>query len=262
MDLRSNLLTYAIGARHRIGFAHGGGANLLSTAVPADPAGVERHRADDWLALAEVAGAESDENRLVIPVSDDARSAAIATLSNYGIRAGDAIVGVHPGASSEIKRWNRDRFAMVADALTERFGVRVVVFGEPNSVDPPLQGRSSFVTLQPSLQDLPGLLERCRVLICNDSGPMHIAAAVGTPVVAIFGSGKPEWFAPREQHHRVAIQSGYACRPCFDHCRYSQPFCIRTIEADRVIQYAVEILSTELVSPAMSTSAEADRQRS
>jgi ADP-heptose:LPS heptosyltransferase len=73
---------------------------------------------------------------------------------------------------------------------------------------------------------------------------MHIATALGVPVVAIFGPTEPAWFGPLGQNNRIVIQRGFWCRPCFDYCVFDQPYCLRTIEVESVFQAAVEALSS------------------
>ena len=79
------------------------------------------------------------------------------------------------------------------------------------------------------------VLKRCRLFICNDSGPMHISTALGVPVVAVFGPTEPLWFGPLGPDNRIVIQSGFWCRPCFDYCLFDQPYCLRTISVESVL---------------------------
>jgi len=99
-----------------------------------------------------------------------------------------------------------------------------------------------------SLRELASLLERCKVVITNDNGPMHIATGLGVPVVGIFGPTEPVWFGPLGEGNQVVIQPGFWCRPCFDYCLFDQPYCLRTIKVESVFEAAAKALNALLVS--------------
>jgi heptosyltransferase-2 len=86
------------------------------------------------------------------------------------------------------------------------------------------------------------VLSHCRLLLCNDSGPMHLANLLDVPVVAVFGPQRPEWFGPRGPHDRVVIHPEFSCRPCFDYCIFDQPHCLRTISCDEVSDAIKDVL--------------------
>jgi heptosyltransferase-2 len=88
------------------------------------------------------------------------------------------------------------------------------------------------------------VLARCSLLVCNDSGPMHMAVSLGVPVVAIFGSTFPEWFWPRGENHRVVVRRDMPCRPCGDRCLFDEPYCLRLISVEQVMQAVEESLAT------------------
>ena len=113
------------------------------------------------------------------------------------------LVGIHPGASVAEKRWPLERFAEVAKALASRPGVGVIVFIDPEGYGSEIASTESPIAARTSLRELVALIARCDVLVCNDSGPMHIAGGVGTPTVAVFGSGVARWFAPVGNRHEI-----------------------------------------------------------
>lgn len=205
MDLRSNILTRSIGAHRRVGYDFGGGSFLLTDAIPAPPAA--QHKVDDWRGL--LSAVESAalhrmprdiEPRLT--VTDRERHEAAEVLRSYAIDASQPIVGVHPGGSHEAKRWAPDNFAEVARDLVHRHGAQVVVFVDPDGCGSDMQvENAAFV--RTSIREMMALFTHCDILLCNDSGPMHIAAAVGTPVVAVFRTGNPDAYGPRGTGHTV-----------------------------------------------------------
>lgn len=234
MDARSNLLTFLSGARRRIGFDYGGGARLLTDRVPVGAE--DRHRLDDWAALLARAGVAPALEAPTLRVTPDERVAADALLAAEGIGPDDPVVGIHPGASNLVKRWPLARFAEVADALIERRDVRVIAFAGPDEGADELPSRHPIVRLRPDLRGLMALLARCDVVLCNDSGPMHVAESLGVPVVSVFGPSRPEWFAPRGEAHGIVVQDGYDCRPCFEACVLAEPYCLSTIDWEPVYE--------------------------
>lgn len=204
MDVRSNMLTRSIGAKRRIGYDFGGGGFLLTDALPAPPP--DQHKVDDWMSLLDplVAG---KQNREVpdpkLAVSDDERDEAERLLESYGVLGDEIILGVHPGGSHELKRWAEDNFAQVARTLESRPGVRVVVFIDPDGCGRDMELGKDAIFVRTSIREMMALLTHCDVLLCNDSGPMHVAAALGVPVVAIFRTGNPSAYGPRGLNQTV-----------------------------------------------------------
>ena len=145
------------------------------------------------------------------------------------------LVGIVPGGGASwgpnavFKQWAPERFAEVADALAERAGgAAVLIFGDAGEAS--LCGkvaaamrspRPKAAVQVPSLLTLAGLLQRCSLVVGNDSGPMHLAAVVGTPTVSIFGPVDPSVYGPFSQRsvHRVVTQ-GLVCQPCYQGFRF------------------------------------------
>jgi len=207
MDVRSNAIAYATGAPKRIGYDFGGGGFLLSHALPASPN--TRHKAHDWLTLLQPlddgrwnAGAPATPEDLGkrfpprLQVSDAEKLEAKVRLRSLGVQDGEPLVGIHPGASRPRGRWSLDDFAWVADSLASRYGANCLIFVDPEGYGEqmPLRAEAHFV--RASLREMMALMTHCDVFICNDSGPMHIADALGVPVVGIFTTGNPVWHRP------------------------------------------------------------------
>src|SRR6267378_5914463 len=104
------------------------------------------------------------------------------------------MVGYHPGGSHPGKRWPRERFQELISELGASLGGSHVVFLGPEERD--ASAWAGAVVSRPSLRQLMAQIACCDVLVCNDSGPMHIADALGVPVVAIFEVGNPQWYGP------------------------------------------------------------------
>jgi heptosyltransferase-2 len=204
MDIRSNLLAAATGARRRIGYSIGGGGWLLTDTLPSDRD--NSHRIDDWLALLQCLPNGDDATRpreRVRPklvVDSRERESAERVLAVAG--ADRPTIGYHPGGSHPGKRWPLERFRELMVQLRGSLGGRHIVFLGPDEAD--AAGWPTGVSvMRPSLRDLMGQMSCCDVVVCNDSGPMHVADALGVPVVAIFEVGNPQWFGPSGPRSRV-----------------------------------------------------------
>jgi heptosyltransferase-2 len=162
-------------------------------------------------------------------------------LAERGVQNGDVLIGVHPGARSAFRQWGKENFAIVAQRLRTECSVKVLWF-EDGGQTTPAKDQDQFIRVSLPLRRFMSVLAQCRMLICNDSGPMHIATALNIPVVAVFGPTEPAWFGPLGQDHQVVIRPEFWCRPCFDYCLFDQPYCLRLINVDSVFESAVETL--------------------
>jgi ADP-heptose:LPS heptosyltransferase len=205
MDIRSNLIAAVTGACHRIGYDIGGGGWLLTKTLPSDRGAF--HKIDDWLALLDLLPGESSDlrgrPRPVLTLTSMEREQARARLKALGV-IGVPVIAYHPGGSHLGKRWPVVQFKQLISELKESVGGSHVVFLGPNENHIDSFG-SDAVVIRPSLRELMGLLTSCDVLVCNDSGPMHVADALGVPVVAIFEVGNPQWFGPSGERAVVVL---------------------------------------------------------
>jgi heptosyltransferase-2 len=245
MDPRSNLLTLLAGVRRRIGYAHAAGSWLLTDRVPVrDP---DEHRVDDWLQLVRAAGIPA-EGQPTLGVSGAEKHWAKAWLAARGLDAARRLIGIHPGASNPVRRWDLARFGAVADAFSEHHDAQIIVFADDTGYGEQIPMVHDHAVARVSIRELMALVSHCDLLVCNESGPMHIAGALGTPVLAIFTSMLPAWFGPRAERDRVVIQSNFPCRPCFDRCKFAEPYCNTNISVAAVLSIADEQFSALAVS--------------
>ncbi len=178
-------------------------------------------------------------------VAASAKDEVAACLAKEGIGPEDSVLGVAPGASHGPKRWPPDRFARVADRLAAAHGMRVLLLGSER--DRPLTRKVADAMTEPALDWsgrtdlalLPAVVKRCRRLISNDSGPMHVATAVGTPVVGVFGATHPRLgFSPLGPED-AAVSLDLPCSPCSLHgdrnCRLGTHACMLDLSPRQVI---------------------------
>lgn len=231
MDIRDNFILWLSGARRRIGYGFAGGASFLTDRVEPDLA--RPHRADVWLHLLAAVEKRPDRKLDGLRVHSIEFAEAQSFLTGLGISPGALLIGVHPGARIATRRWGTDRFWEVARRVLAETDAHILWFLEPGEGwQEPAMGRCHPVSFE--LRPFLAVLSRCALLICNDSGPMHLANLLRIPVVAIFGPQKPEWFGPRGEQDRIVMQSQFWCRPCFDSCIFDQPYCLRTVSIDTV----------------------------
>jgi heptosyltransferase-1 len=248
--LRSAVLGWLSGASVRVGFANGReGSPWFYTQKVAvvDP---EMHAVDRYLLIAGCLGASLPMGSLDFPLAADsgADKKVSEMLLSAGAIAGSPLVAINAGARWPTKQWPPSAFAQVADQLQDK-GIRVVVIGSAVENHPAntVVGhmRTSAINLvgRTSIKELIALLRRVRLLITNDSGPMHLATAVGTPVVALFGPTDPIRTGPYGLEHR-AIRSGIPCSPCFSRrCVNPKTLeCLTSIIPGQVFEEALQVL--------------------
>ena len=192
---------------------------------------------------------DAAEKRLPQLKVDDAAAAMVEErLAGAGIGPDVRVLGVAPGASHGPKRWPPERFARVADHLAESRDLKVLLLG--SEADRPVTGEVARAMECPAvdwtgatdLAMLPAAVRRCALLVSNDSGPMHVATAVGTPVIGVFGATHPRLgFAPVGPAD-AAVTLDLPCSPCSLHgnraCRFRTHACMVELDPRRVIDEA------------------------
>ena len=225
---------------------------LASPAAARTAYPVASHQLHHYLRLVGHLGANAEPVPPRLVAGTTATQAMRARLGAL-LTSGKPLIGLNAGAEyGPAKRWPLERFADVARSLAERTGCRFVLFG--GTADIPLaeelthrlQGLSvTSLAGQTTLAELMGALALCRVVITNDTGPMHLAAALGVPVVVPFGSTSPELTGPGlpgdPRHHLLLGEA--PCAPCFlRHCPVDFR-CMQSVSVDRAVHAALEALA-------------------
>lgn len=217
-------LSLGSGASQRVGLDNGRGAWFLTHAAVDHGFGWQ-HEVDYWLEVAGVLGARSPSNpRLELSVSPDDDAWAGARWSELDLCEEAVLLVPGSGAFSRARRWSPARFAAVGKALLDTRGLTPLVLSglEPDeqhlaaSVAAQIGPAAKLAPAAPAPQSLAALVRRCRLVVANDGGVVHVATAVGTPVVTIFGpSNDRAWgpYPPNDPRHQV-VRETLACAPC------------------------------------------------
>lgn len=236
------------GTSEQIGFDVPNVRPFLSRALPVRHG---LHAADEDLCLAEAVAGPGGGERLEFFVADADRRRAAQLLGTAG--PDQPLVALQSGAGAPVKHWPIERLAEVGRRLQGEVGATIVALGGPGERDrvgalveqigPETIGLAGAT----SLGELAAVLERCQLALGPDSGPLHLAVAVGTPTIHLFGPADPRRFGPygERSRHRV-ILSSWPCCPCdrldFPVDELSAHQCMAEITTDQVIEVAVDLL--------------------
>ncbi len=213
-------LTYFGGVRYRLGYNTDGRGILLSHRIIRNEEVLKVHQVEYYLSLLGAMGLEAANADPSIYIAGEDMEKAGDLLHAKGVESRDFLVGLSPGAIyGEAKRWPPDRFARIGDWAAEKWHARVLVMGSPKerdiceSVCGFMTNRSYNFCGRTSLSEAMGLIKHCGFFVTNDSGLMHVAAALGVPTVAVFGSTDPVATGPRGPNTRV-VKHDIECAPC------------------------------------------------
>lgn len=237
-------LAWRAGIPERIGYARDARSWLLTRAIPVPRRGeIPAHEAYYYLELLRRAG-WIDRLPVLEPIRLRVEPAPLeradSRLREAGAPAGTIRIAVAPGAAfGSAKCWELDRYAALADRLIADFGASVILFGTASEreVADRIAALMRFHPLnlagKTPVGELPALFAACNLFVGNDSGAMHVAAAVGLPVVAIFGPTDPEGTAPVTPQQTL-VQQHVSCSPCFlRHCPVDHR-CMTRVTVDAV----------------------------
>jgi len=203
------------------------------------------HAIDEILNVVKSIGLKTKDKSLRIAASKEAEKTIQKFLEEKGIKGGDLLIGIHPGGYYPTQRWMGERFAEVAEKLKEKHKAQIVLIGGPKEEET-INQIMKHMTAQPIIfRDQPlghllALVQSCQLLLCNNSGPLHMATALGTLTVSTMGPTLPERWWPQGEEHRV-IRKDLSCMPCNEgYCRLKTLDCMKLITVEDMLE-AVEI---------------------
>jgi len=221
----------------RIGYAGDGRSPMLTDALPRDPELLRVHRVRYYHHLLSAFGKPPEPKPPTLDVSPEAERWAAAHVPE-----GEPLVGVNPGATyGEAKQWFPDRFVDAAKRMTKKWRASIVVVGGPaerelgDRVAAEIGDRAVSLAGRTDLPQLAAVIRRCALFLTNDTGPMHVADAVGVPIVAIFGP--TDWVAtpPYGKRHAI-VRKPIECSPCLKRvCPLGHHNCMKFVSVDDVV---------------------------
>lgn len=256
----AGVLAALSGAKRRLGFGRESFPGLMTDSVRGQhwTRGEKKHEVDYCLELAHAAGAKisPDDRYPALSVSESAHQEIQQLLAARGVLPGRPLIACHVSANNgQAKRWPVPYWATLLDLLMREEHAQIVLTGAP--VDLPLiekiTSRMSEVPLnlagQTSLTQLAALLQQADLLISGDSGPMHMAAAVGTPLIAIHGPTDPALSGPVSKQATI-LRSDIWCSPCYEardtaDCRFFTTQCMKNVLPTQVLAVARERLQEQ-----------------
>ncbi len=207
------------------------------------------HEAECNLAMVEPLCGKANSIHPEVFITEDEKALADERLASLGLNSGD-FVAIHPGSGGSARDWPLQRFAGLADAVESNLGKRVLVTGGPGEEElisrmmSFLKSRPARIVGESGIRVLAALLARSSALVTNSTGPMHLATAVGTPVVSIFcpvrGCSPKRW-GPLGTRNAVLMPDVPVCERCIgDRCRYFD--CMGEVEVERVVEAVARLL--------------------
>ena len=247
---RAHLMTFLAGIRTRAGYDRKLGF-LLTDRIKHIKQFGEKHELEYNFDLLKYFGISTQDKELFMPIRQESELWAEELFNQLGINEKDALLAIHPGASCPSKIWPGERFAEAADRLVEKYGFRVVLVSGPKDmalaerVIRRMRHPAINLAGKTSVSQLASVLKRCKLFISCDSGPVHIASAVGTPVISIFGRNQkglsPKRWGPVGKKDCV-IHKEVGCIECLAHNCKKDFACLKAISVDEVVGVAEEIL--------------------
>ncbi|MGV3722141.1 MAG: glycosyltransferase family 9 protein [Actinomycetota bacterium] len=204
------------------------------------PVRADQHEVHKYLGIATTLDCPRERNPVLeLTPTCEAREYVEELLGSNGFNADDRFIGINPGGSTAEKRWPPERFARTADRLHQETGLPIMIFGGPSDhrraaeIARLMTCTPLVVAGRASLGHTAALLERCRMLVTGDTGPMHMAVAMAVPVVALFGPTNPIKFGPFTRLKTV-LRHEMPCAEC------AHP-CLHTITAEECVEAALQL---------------------
>jgi 3-deoxy-D-manno-octulosonic-acid transferase/heptosyltransferase-1 len=240
--LKSGILIALARGQRKIGFGKGlehmeHSYIFLNEHIPA--VDMEIHALSRGMVLLNAVGIPTNEVEYKLPVSDHDRKNIDELMKQLGINGVKSLVAINPVAKWETKLWPNKKFAELADMLIDQYDMKIVFTGGIKdysiiqAITSSMKGRAINFAGKTTLTELAALYEKAALVISTDTGPMHLAAAMGTPVVALFGPTAPWRTGPYGRGHQI-ITAGLECSPCFKR-RCETTDCMYQISMDQVL---------------------------
>jgi len=250
--LKSGIMVWMSRGKRKVGYDRTREMSYLFLNQRHPPFDPDRHAIERYLNLVFSVGGRGGEIEYGIKLKEGHRNRVEDILRDYGIYKGDPIVLISPFARWETKLWEPERFARLGDLLIERYNVKVIFTGTGREkgyvkgIISSMKNRAIDLTGATDLKELACLCSRARLMVSTDTGSMHLASAMGLPVVALFGPTAPWRTGPYGQGHSI-VRKVIPCSPCFKKkCRTKE--CMFSIGVEDVFEKVVPYLEDSKTS--------------
>ena len=244
---RMNLSCFLAGIPRRVGYNKKMGY-LLTDKIPHTKQEGQKHELEYTLDVLRYAGIEAEDKRLYMSLHKNTERQVEEVFGKYNIEGSHKIISIHPDASCPSKKWPYDYFMETALYLQKKFNAKIIILGEKkNNKDICNVDELKAVDLRgkTSVSQLAGILSKSVLLISNDSGPVHAAVSVGTPVIAIFGRKDPGLSSKRWGplgKMDIVLHKDAGCGKCLAHLCDKEFKCLKLITPQEVIKQAEKLL--------------------
>lgn len=260
LDHRYALVTKLAGIKKRIGFDYKGRGKFLTDRIYIEGYNI-KHVVEYYLDLLKLIHLKPFTNSLELFIPEEDKEESLCLLNNYGVSAKDLIIGLAPGGGlswggdSIYKHWPAVKFAQVADKLIDEFKAKIVLLGSEEEkgiadiVASNMKNAAINLAGKTDLKGLAAIVNDLDMLISNDGGPMHMAAALGVNTVSVFGPVDSRIYAPYPpSDNHIIIYRHISCRPCYKNFRFlgclNNRKCTDEISVEEVYRAAQRLVKT------------------
>lgn len=261
-SFRSAFLLYLTGAETRIGYASEGRFPFLTHPQYAGKQSETLFRVDYFFNILAGIGLESPDREFLQFIPKTIDKSLSPFLTELRLNTHEFLIALHPGGSKEPRRWHTERFSMLCQKLIKEYRAKILLIGNTGDQETLSQiqkgcpSNSTISLTKLNLQQISAVIRKSDLFIGNDSGMMHLAALVGTPLVGIFGPGHPETTGPYiSSDKQEVIFKNYPCSPCrqkfFQECKpspHNKPYCIEDISIKDVMEAVRKIIKSPAVN--------------
>lgn len=244
-ELETAWIAWMSGAAYRVGYAVFGREVFLDASMQGP--GPNRHFVDVGLDLLGLVGAAVSDRHPSLYLDQTERAWAGQWLRRQGLQD-KMLIAVHPGAHYETQRWPTEYFANLISMIRERGDTDVILFGSPADAGrigkiQTLTQKAVPVSIESDIRRFLAILSRCRLLVCNNSGPLHCAAALDIPTISFMGPTTKARWAPIGDRHHVLRCDDLSCIGCnLGYCRIGTHECMRRIMPERVADLVLKAI--------------------
>ncbi len=248
---RVNCISFLSGIPKRVGYKKGKMDFLLTEKLEYKKRLGEKHESEYSLDILRSIGLKVESSPPVIVIKKEHEKNIDDLLKSSGLKDGEKFIVLHPGASCISKMWSQENFAKVANSLSRRFNVKVVLVSSPDQVKigekvkDLMESKPLFLCGKTSLGELGALFKKASLFISNDSGPVHIACTIGAATISIFGRNEKGLSPTRWKglsDNNIVLHKDIGCNKCLAHNCKKMFLCLKSITVNEVIEKASELL--------------------